>query len=214
MATSESSAGVTQRRVLAVAYALDDVIEAAREFDDMRVFGRKRHGMILDESTHVDALVEELRRRIEYAKARAVGVGWFLRFGMARPGQFETRLRLHLETLRDACWRIDHSNQRGTRDIAVSVAEWPVDRLERASVILQAVAVPPKDEDLPPADLINHERAAEIAMCAACTIRRWLVTGKLVGYGPHRQVSESELRQRLPQIRERRSRTKKKPRRP
>jgi hypothetical protein len=214
MATSGSSAGVTQRRVLAVAYALDDVIEAAREFDDMRVFGRKRHGMILGESTHVDALVEELRDRIECAKACAVGVGWFLRFGMARPGQFETRLRLHLQTLQDTCSRIDHTNQRGKWELAVSCAEWPVDRLEKASVVLQAVAVPPKDEDLPPADLINHERAAEIAMCAACTIRRWLVTGKLVGYGPHRQVSESELRQRLPQIRERRSRTKKKPGRP
>lgn len=165
--------------------------------------------MILGEWEHVDGLVDELHHRIECATAKAVGIGWFLRFGMSRPGQFETQLRLRLEVLRETCVLIHHANRRDARQLAVSESQWPVDRIERALEVLMAVAVPPAEKDQPPTDLINHERAAEIAGCSASTIRRWLGADKLVGYDPNRQVSESDLRERLPQLRERSPRTKK-----
>lgn len=94
-----------------------------------------------------------------------------------------------------------------------------VDGLERAIAELQALAdeIRPVAEqrtgaatdDPPPADLINHERAAEIAEVSAKTIREWLDADKLPHYGHGRKVSESELRSKLPSLRERKPRKKK-----
>ena len=209
MKKQEKQAPVAQHRVDSIAGALEDVIQAAQQFDDMRAHGPRGSSMILDESELIDGLVYELRHCIDCATPKAVGIGWFLRFGMSRPGQFETQLRLRLQEMRDTCGLIDRANQRDRRQLAVSVSQWPLDRIERALEVLVAVAVPPREEDGPPADLINHERAAEIAGCSASTIRRWLGADKLVGYDPNRQVSESDLRERLPQLRERAPRTKK-----
>lgn len=62
--------------------------------------------------------------------------------------------------------------------------------------------------DTPP-DLINHERAAEIAEVSAGTVRRWLDQNRLSFYGEGRRVSEAELREKLPTLRQRKPRTSK-----
>lgn len=58
-------------------------------------------------------------------------------------------------------------------------------------------------------DLLNHEQAAAIAEVSAKTIRDWISTRKLTGFGATRKVSESELRDRLRYIQQRRPRIKK-----
>ncbi|UCD76079.1 MAG: helix-turn-helix domain-containing protein [Phycisphaerales bacterium] len=58
-----------------------------------------------------------------------------------------------------------------------------------------------------PDDLLTHVEAADLADVSDRTIRRWLKDGKLRGHGSARRVSKSELREKLPELRERRPRT-------
>lgn len=79
------------------------------------------------------------------------------------------------------------------------------DELRRAGGKVRALA--PDDCT----DLLNHEQAAGIAGVSAKTIRDWINTRKLTGFGATRKVSESELRAKLRYIQQRRPRKKKRP---